>query len=151
MILRNPSESESKPGTIMVYPEPIKRIKKAAAIYGWDCPLLTFIYPGFGCGSSEKPFEKVPRFSTMILRNPLKSDRFSVLERVGHQLPTELSLSTVDLTNSKFRRRMHPGTGPPPNKMFGEKSSSMCPFCFREHQPSTNPRLMLEGEQKNVK
>ena len=28
------------------------RIKKAAAaIYGWDWPLLTFIYPGFDCGS----------------------------------------------------------------------------------------------------
>ena len=28
------------------------RIKKAAAtIYGWDCPLLPFIYPGFACGS----------------------------------------------------------------------------------------------------
>ena len=28
------------------------RIKKAAAtISGWDCPLLTFIYPGFHCGS----------------------------------------------------------------------------------------------------
>ena len=36
----------------MVYPEPCKRIKKAAAaISGWDCPLLTFIYPGFDCGS----------------------------------------------------------------------------------------------------
>ena len=30
------------------------RIKKAAAaIYGWDWPLLTFIYPGFDCGSPE--------------------------------------------------------------------------------------------------
>ena len=27
-------------------------IKKAAAIYGWDCPLRTFIYPGFDCGSA---------------------------------------------------------------------------------------------------
>ena len=26
--------------------------KAAAAIYGWDRPLLTFIYPGFDCGSS---------------------------------------------------------------------------------------------------
>ena len=31
------------------------RIKKAAAaIYGWDRPLLTFIYPGFDCGSTEE-------------------------------------------------------------------------------------------------
>ena len=30
------------------------RIKKAAAIIsGWDCPLLTFIYPGFDRGSCE--------------------------------------------------------------------------------------------------
>ena len=30
------------------------RIKKAAAaIYGWDRPLLTFIYPGFDCGSCD--------------------------------------------------------------------------------------------------
>ena len=30
------------------------RIKKAAvAIYGWDRPLLTFIYPGIDCGSIE--------------------------------------------------------------------------------------------------
>ena len=28
------------------------RIKEAAkAIYGWDRPILTFIYPGFDCGS----------------------------------------------------------------------------------------------------
>ena len=35
----------------------MQRIKKAAAaIYGWDCPLLTFTYPGFdfdSLGSSE--------------------------------------------------------------------------------------------------
>ena len=43
-----PCESHSKPGTKMVHPEPCKRTKKAAAaIYGWDRPLLTFIYPGF--------------------------------------------------------------------------------------------------------
>ena len=45
-------ESQSKPGTQMVYPEPCKEFKKAAAaIYGWDCPLPTVIYPGFDCGS----------------------------------------------------------------------------------------------------
>ena len=38
----------------MVYPEPASRIKKAAeGISGWDWPLLTFIYPGFDCGSNE--------------------------------------------------------------------------------------------------
>ena len=26
----------------------------AAATYGWDCPLPTFIYPGLDCGSLEK-------------------------------------------------------------------------------------------------
>ena len=30
----------------------VKNFKKAAAaFYGWDCPLLTFIHLGFGCGS----------------------------------------------------------------------------------------------------
>ena len=26
------------------------RNKAAAAVSGWDCPLLTFVYPGFDCG-----------------------------------------------------------------------------------------------------
>ena len=33
-------------------PRTMQRTKKAAAaIYGWDRPLLTFTYPGFDCGS----------------------------------------------------------------------------------------------------
>ena len=46
-------ESSSKPGINMFYPEPCKAgmKKAAAAIYGWDCPLLLFIYSGFDCGS----------------------------------------------------------------------------------------------------
>ena len=39
------------PGAKMVDPEPMYRTKAAAAIYGWDRPLLTFTYPGFDCGS----------------------------------------------------------------------------------------------------
>ena len=37
----------------MVYPEPCKELRRriSATISGWDCPLLTFIYPGFDCGS----------------------------------------------------------------------------------------------------
>ena len=32
----------------------LQEIRKAAAtIYGWECPLLTLIYPGFDCGSSQ--------------------------------------------------------------------------------------------------
>ena len=27
--------------------------RRSAAIFGWDCPLLTFIYPGFDRGSGE--------------------------------------------------------------------------------------------------
>ena len=40
-------ESQSKPGTQMVYPEPCTGLRRriSAAIYGWDRPLLTFIYP----------------------------------------------------------------------------------------------------------
>ena len=32
---------------------PCKEIRRrtSATIYGWECPLLTFIYPGFDCGS----------------------------------------------------------------------------------------------------
>ena len=28
--------------------------KEAAAIYGWDCAFLTFVYPSFHCGSTVK-------------------------------------------------------------------------------------------------
>ena len=48
-----PIESQSKPGTNMVNPELCKGLRRriSAAIYGWDCPLLSFIYPGFDCSS----------------------------------------------------------------------------------------------------
>ena len=39
-----PGESQSKPGRKMVDPA-------AETISGWDCPLLTFTYPGFDGGS----------------------------------------------------------------------------------------------------
>ena len=50
-----PPESESKPGTKMVNPEPYKGLRRriSAAIYGWDRPLLPFIYPGFDCDSAR--------------------------------------------------------------------------------------------------
>ena len=48
------NEPQSKPGINMVYPIPCKEITKTGAtICGWDCPLLTFIYPSFDCGSNE--------------------------------------------------------------------------------------------------
>ena len=39
---------------MVIIPEPCKELRRriSAAIYGWDCPLPTFIYPGFDCGSS---------------------------------------------------------------------------------------------------
>ena len=39
-------------------------MKAAPAIYGWDCPWLTFTYPGFDCGSSgDKPkLDAIRRF-----------------------------------------------------------------------------------------
>ena len=45
----------SKPGTKMMNPEPCGELKRriSATIYGWDCPLLTFIYPGFDSDSSR--------------------------------------------------------------------------------------------------
>ena len=45
---------KSKPGIKMVYPEPRKELR--ATIYGWDCPFLTFINPGFDCGSPAMVF-----------------------------------------------------------------------------------------------
>ena len=47
-------ESQSKPGSKMVDPDLCKEFRRriSAAIYGWDCPLVTFIYPGFDRGSS---------------------------------------------------------------------------------------------------
>ena len=52
-------ESQSKPGTKMVYPEPCTGVGRriSAAICGWDRPLLTFIYPGFDCGSYGRALE----------------------------------------------------------------------------------------------
>ena len=50
-----PREPQSKPGTKMVYPEPCTGLRRriSAAIYGWDRPILTFIYPGGSCGLSD--------------------------------------------------------------------------------------------------
>ena len=38
----------------MVDTEPCKEKKAAAAICGWDCPLLNIIYPGVDCGSHHR-------------------------------------------------------------------------------------------------
>ena len=34
------------------------RRRISAAIYGWEYPLLMFIYPGFDCGSDGRRFAK---------------------------------------------------------------------------------------------
>ena len=46
----------------------MQRIKKAAAtISGWDCTLLTFIYPGFDCGSSDEiPKDHLNRDASLL-------------------------------------------------------------------------------------
>ena len=49
-----PIESQSKPGSKMVYPEQCKELRRRPQLSGWDCPLLTFVYPGFDCGSIGK-------------------------------------------------------------------------------------------------
>ena len=37
---------------MVAIPEPGKGLRRrSAAIYGWDRPLLTLVYPGFDCGS----------------------------------------------------------------------------------------------------
>ena len=58
---RKVSNNQNRFGTKMVYPELRKALRRriSAAIYGWDCPLLTVIYPGFHCGSgvASRPFQ----------------------------------------------------------------------------------------------
>ena len=39
------------------------RRRNSAAIYGWDRPLLTFIYPGFDCGSNGGLLKSPPSLS----------------------------------------------------------------------------------------
>ena len=46
--------------------------KAAAAIYGWDRPLLIFTYPGFDCGSTV-PDEYLPVRPTVDGRNPFRT------------------------------------------------------------------------------
>ena len=45
---QHPERKYSRPRTML---QELRR-RISAAIYGWVCPLLTFIYPGFDCGSS---------------------------------------------------------------------------------------------------
>ena len=57
-------ESQSKPGTKMVNPEPCFKNQEGGRNYFWlGLPFLTFIHPGFDCGSFEvaKPAEKPGR------------------------------------------------------------------------------------------
>ena len=67
----------------MVDPEPCKELNRriSSAIYGWDCPLLTFTYeyPGFDCDSRVFLGATSPFFSTILLfehriRFPPKKD-----------------------------------------------------------------------------
>ena len=55
--------------------------KAAAAIYGWDRPLLTFTCPGFDCGSRESD-----------LSNP-KSAFLQVARRIFELIPGELGMA----------------------------------------------------------
>ena len=65
-VLSKGCQSQSKPGTVpkMVNPGPCKELRrrKSATISGWDCPLLTFIYPGF---------EHVAHVGTPRINHPL--------------------------------------------------------------------------------
>ena len=67
-------EIQSKPGTKMVYPEPCKELRRrnSAAVSGWDCPLPTFIYPGFDCGSVMLPKGVTVRVSGFACPNSTK-------------------------------------------------------------------------------
>ena len=53
-------------------PRAMSRMNKAAApIYGWDYPLLTFIYPGFDCGSCGSNLGPTPPHVTRICLSTL--------------------------------------------------------------------------------
>ena len=46
------SHNQKAGNKMVVIPEPCKELRRriSARIYGWEYPLLTFIYPGFDCG-----------------------------------------------------------------------------------------------------
>ena len=46
----------------VVIPEPCKESRRriSAALHGWDCALLTFIYSGFDCGSADNSASEIP-------------------------------------------------------------------------------------------
>ena len=46
-LAQNPALHGRNPRTML---QELRR-RNSAAIYGWDCPVLIFIYPGFDCGS----------------------------------------------------------------------------------------------------
>ena len=67
----------------MVDPEPCKELRSriSAAIFGWDCPLLTFIYPGFDWGRS-KILHHLRNLVSTVLVSPMPS------QLVRTELPT---------------------------------------------------------------
>ena len=79
----------------------MQRIKKAAATIGWDCPLLTFIYLGFDCGSPLWGLRGVRLAS--LLADPavraelLRGQPFCHLYQ-DHRCPFQVSLVELDGT-----------------------------------------------------
>ena len=69
------SESYSKPGTNLAYPEHMHETGTAKApISVWNSPLLTFIYPGVDCGSSEEACLFLGVFGTPVLAVGVRSE-----------------------------------------------------------------------------
>ena len=75
------SDSDQNRFGMVVIPE-CRELKRriSATISGWDCPLLTFIYPGFDCGSTavllrlQKNFKKT--YAGIVWAGHVRNVRF---------------------------------------------------------------------------
>ena len=83
----------------MLDPKPCK--ETAATIYGWDCPLLAFIYLGFDCGSLGSVL--FVSFMCVICRYHV-IDRFYVFGDLPiHLLTCLYTYSITDLLTYRLR------------------------------------------------
>ena len=74
----------------MVIPEPCTGLRRrnSAAIYGWDRPLLTFIYPGFDCGSNG--LTNLGITNPCCLRFGKKQFLYCLIEKTNQCCPTQI-------------------------------------------------------------
>ena len=110
-------------------PRTMYRIKKAAAgISGWDRPLLTFIYPGFHCGSTGNN-ERIPNQNPPFSLAPTKEARKS-LSQSSAQTP---GLVLKQLRAAELQQRLADRW--PTKRGFGARKR-VYPMEFPWSQPS---------------